>query len=382
MSGSPAAKTIRRIRPLEQTLSTVSHANNFDCIRILAALAVLVSHQYALTGLPEPAVLGVHSLGGFGVLVFFSLSGYLVARSWSADPSLWRFAARRLLRIWPALAVAILLSTFVLGPAVSELPWRDYLRHPQLRAYLGNLLFQSVGTLPLRFDGNALPHPVNGSLWTIPIELQCYALLATLGVAGLLRNRWWLIGLTLLLMAPYFVLEVRGNDLVDRLGWTLEQRFAFEFGLFFAAGAILSGLRIDGRRGLAVLAACWVAAPVALLAGRPGLALWLVLPATVVILGARSTPLVRSVGRYGDLSYGLYIYAFPVQQTLIWIFGRQLPWGVLLAMTIVTTAAFAFASWHLVEKRALQFKPRRVEAPAGGALPSWLAWIRRAGARS
>ena len=73
--------------------------NNFDSLRLTAALFVLVSHQHALTGLPEPSILNVHSLGGLGVLIFFSISGFLVAQSWQADPNLWRFSAKRLLRI-------------------------------------------------------------------------------------------------------------------------------------------------------------------------------------------------------------------------------------------------------------------------------------------
>ncbi len=78
--------------------------NNFDGIRLLAALAVLVSHQFAVSGLPEPVFGSFISLGSSGVVVFFVISGYLVTRSWLNDPSLLRFAARRLLRIWPGLA--------------------------------------------------------------------------------------------------------------------------------------------------------------------------------------------------------------------------------------------------------------------------------------
>jgi len=72
-----------------------AHLNNFDVVRVVAALFVVVSHQFALTGLPEPTFLNVHTLGGLGVLVFFSVSGYLVAQSWQADPHVLRFAARR-----------------------------------------------------------------------------------------------------------------------------------------------------------------------------------------------------------------------------------------------------------------------------------------------
>ena len=97
--------------------------NNIDFIRIIAALFVLYSHQHALMGLPEPSVLGAHSLGGFGVLVFFSISGFLVAQSWHADPSFYRFALKRMLRIWPAMAVAVLLASQVLLAYTFESLW-------------------------------------------------------------------------------------------------------------------------------------------------------------------------------------------------------------------------------------------------------------------
>jgi len=81
--------------------------NNFDGVRLAAALCVLASHQCLMSGLPEPRIVGPLTLGGFAVLVFFAISGYLVASSWSADPEAWRFAARRFLRIWPAYAVVV-----------------------------------------------------------------------------------------------------------------------------------------------------------------------------------------------------------------------------------------------------------------------------------
>ena len=100
-------------------------------------------------------------------------------------------------------------------------------------------------------------------------------------------------------------------------------------------------------------------AAVALACARPLLALWLVLPVTVLVVGNASTPYFRRAGRFGDLSYGLYIYAFPVQQTLIWLFKDRLSWWSVLGLTLIVTFTLAFASWHLVEKWALRLKPSR-----------------------
>jgi peptidoglycan/LPS O-acetylase OafA/YrhL len=346
-------------------VNTPRHHNNFDFLRLVAALCVVVSHQFALTGLREPSVLDVHSLGGFGVLVFFSLSGYLVAQSWSADPHIGRFAARRLLRIWPALAVVVLLCTFVLGPFVTHLSLHDYVLHPFFRDYLKNLVFVTRGALPMQFTGNVLRDAVNGPLWTIPLELKCYLLLVGFGVAGLLRHRLGPLLLCALLVVPYAVIEPRGEQLVAPFHWPPETRLFLEFGMFFAAGVALHYFNFDsGRRRAAVFALAVAAGVAAWLLGRPWLALWCVVPVGVVTIGGASTPGINQAGRFGDLSYGLYVWAFPIQQTLIWLNRGRLSWGTMFALTLVFSVAAAYASWHLVEKRALQWKPRRPRSPA------------------
>jgi peptidoglycan/LPS O-acetylase OafA/YrhL len=352
-------------------MSPITHRNNFDAVRLAAALCVVVSHQFALNGLHEPTLLNVHSLGGFGVLVFFSVSGYLVAQSWTADPQVLRFAARRLLRIWPGLAAVVLLSTFVWGPLVSPLPWREYLRQPQIPDYLHNLLFDMRGGLPINFVGNALPFAVNGPLWTIPLELKCYVVLAVLGMSGLLRWKWLVAGLTAAVAARYGIVEARGDALASNMGWTLEQHFLLEFGLFFAAGVLLQYFFTgSASRLLAILGLCWVAGLASIQLARPLFGLLLIVPCTVIWIATASTPVLRRSGRFGDLSYGLYIFAFPVQQTLVWLNHGRLPWAPLFLVTLVACFAIAFVSWHVVEKRALRLKPARPKAvvqPASAA---------------
>lgn len=340
------------------------HHNNFDFIRVVAAFCVIISHQFALAGLREPAVLDVHSLGGLGVLVFFSISGYLVSKSWEADPNALRFLLKRFLRIWPGLAVVILLTALVLGPLVSKLPLRDYYAHPLIGEYLKNLTFNLRDELSLSFVGNALPGAVNGSIWTIPIEVKCYALLGLLGVTGVLRYRWVVLTLTVLAVIAYAVVEPRGDKIVAALSWRPEQRFALEFGLFFFAGVLLHKLDVQSsvKRQRWVLALCWGAATMAYALHRPLLSLWLALPITILVFGTASTAYIRRTGRFGDVSYGLYLYAFPVQQTLFWLYQDKLSWLELLALVSAVTWCLAFASWHLVEKMALRLKPGRSTA--------------------
>ena len=350
--------------------------NNFDFVRLAAALFVLVSHQHALMGLPEPSIRGVQSLGGLGVMVFFVISGFLVAQSWNADPHLGRFAARRLLRVWPGLAVVILLSVALLGPAVSTLALSDYFAHPWTREYLKNLHFTTRFQLPLHFDGSTLPTSVNGSLWTIPLELKCYLLMALAAMGGLLRARWVLLAALAGTAAIYLGPAPAAQGWSAAFHWQQERRFLLEFGLYFFAGTALQAFRIQdsaARTGVAVVLV-WALAAAAWAAGLQLLALWLALPATVVALANAATPGLRAAGRFGDLSYGIYIYAFPVQQTLIWSLRDRMPWSALLLLTLAITLAFAFASWHLVEKRALRLKPRRRAPSRSAPAAMWRSW--------
>lgn len=347
--------------------------NNFDFIRVLAAFCVIVSHQFALSGLREPSVLDVHSIGGFGVLLFFSISGYLVAKSWDEDPNAFRFLAKRFLRIWPGLAVVIVLAAFVLGPLVSSLSMRDYFLHPLIGEYLKNLQFNLRDQLPLSFVGNTLPGAINGSIWTIPIEVKCYALLGLLGISGLLRYRWVITALTALAVIAYAVVDPRGDRIVAALNWRPEQRFMLEFSLFFFAGVLFHQLDVKSnvQKRPWILILCWSAALIAFTLHRSFLALWLTVPMTTLIFGTTSTAYIRQTGRYGDVSYGLYLYAFPVQQTLLWLYKDQLSWATILGLVSVTTLCLAFASWHLVEKRALQLKPKKstvVDIPSAIAI--------------
>ena len=284
--------------------------NNFDTLRLAAALFVLISHQHALTGMREPSVLNVHSLGGLGVLIFFSISGFLVAQSWQADPNVWRFALKRLLRIWPALAVVVTLAALVLGPLVSSLPWREYYASPIIPEYFKNLRFELRDELPMRFEGNALPTAVNGALWTIPLELKCYIALAVLGMAGLLRQRWLMLALLLAATTVYALAAGGADRLTEFFNWRIEQRLLVEFGLFFFAGVVFHGFKLhqsSRKIQLLLLCACWALAGLAFVMGRPLLALWLVVPVTVLVFGNASTPLLRRAGHFGDLSYGMYI---------------------------------------------------------------------------
>ncbi len=284
--------------------------NNFDALRLAGALMVLISHQFALSGRSEPNIVEDHSLGNLGVLIFFSISGYLVTSSWLKDPHIFRFCARRTLRMLPALCVALPLTMAV------------------------------IGALGLNgFPGNPR-HLMNGSLWTIKYEVCCYVLLLLAGVVT--RHFSLLLAAGIL---SYFVLS----------GLEYETSFLANFGLYFVAGCLLRAYpQLRKLLPSVILPATGLAL---LLIHQTKLGLALIVPSLTVAIGLRSWPGLRDVSRFGDLSYGIYIYAWPAQQIGVALMGRRTPYLELLAITVPATILLAAASWNLVEKGALRFKP-------------------------
>ena len=124
------------------------------------------------------------------------------------------------------------------------------------------------------------------------------------------------------------------------------------------AGACFYKLKIheNFKLALALLVIGWILGGIAVLFLKPILALFFVVPVTTLFLGNLNTDIINRAGRYGDISYGIYIYAFPVQQTFIWLWKDAIPWWLLLFFVLITTTIFAFLSWHLIEKKALKLK--------------------------
>ncbi|WP_313301581.1 acyltransferase [Diaphorobacter sp.] len=333
--------------------------NNFDFIRIVAASMVLFSHHFALTAQGEPSFFGIFSLGGLAVAIFFIISGYLVMISWMRDPNLPRFAMRRFLRIWPALTCVLVLTAYVLGPIVTELPVKEYLRHGATFDYLRGVFMRIHFVLPGVFEHNPYARGVNGSLWTIPIEVLCYIVLGIAGLIGLLKFR----SVFLLCVAVYLAWFLSKSN-ADVTGVT---EYSRELGAYFLLGASMARLENSWQRYplawaavIGVLfAALWANEwrHTALLAG---------LTFAVIYLGTRRTPILHRAGRFGDPSYGIYLYAFPVQQTAVLYLWPQAGFAGTMLVAAVITAALGLLSWHTIEKQALKFKPR---SGAGSMFP-------------
>ncbi len=342
----------------------VSDRNHFNLVRVIAALMVLVSHSYAIaTGDPrqEPwqAWLGM-SPGGLAVGVFFSLSGYLLTGSAERARSIKAYVMARAGRIYPALWLAVLLSALVVGLAFTTLSSADYFKHPQTWRYVlknGLMILWGEGELPGAFTGNPLAGAVNGSLWTLRYELRLYVALAVIwfsfGVLPIaLRARWRrfaLLGLAAVLLCLHSLAVG---------GWIPLTKGLQLSTMFFAGSAywlVSAAHPSSSPKALMVLAVLLLAT--AIDTRFFPLLLPLCLPYILVTLANADIPVLLHYNRLGDYSYGIYLYAFPVQQMLMAFRPHTTVWE-LTAAVVPITIALAVGSWHVLEKPAIRWTRR------------------------
>lgn len=360
LTGTPEDK-LKRSPLTWQSAPTRTHAsNNFDLLRLIAATAVLFSHAFPLTqgsNANEPMMRlsgGQSTLGYLAVCIFFVMSGYLITASFLSSRSLASYSTKRLLRIYPALIVMTLFTVLVLGPSVTALSLDSYLKDGRAYAYLLNMaaiLPAPVG-LPGVFAGNHFANAVNGSLWTLKFEIFCYVAVGILGVAFFLRT--WIVAI--LWVGSFVIALVLNTQFPSPEGiWFYLSHFTAFF-QFFGAGMLYSLLReripLDNRYLVASLTAC-----VAGLLTNYFLEIFAIFGSYAILRLALARPVAVShlIAKRGDVSYGIYIYAFPVQQAVAH-FLPGLLWYENAAVAFPVVLALSFLSWTLIERPALTLK--------------------------
>lgn len=335
--------------------------NNFDILRLVAALLVLFSHSYPLAGENFEPIYhflgGYDTGGGWAVSIFFVISGFLVAQSVMTRSTSVYFASR-ILRIFPALIVVVLLQVFVFGTLFTSLSLEGYLSSSKTYAYLQKaFIFFGPGTLPGVFADNPLKS-VNGSLWTLNIEVFFYCVLPIIALLGLLGRPSLLIYATLFIV---YAISVEGYGLNwanqgGRLAPGVPLFSALKQGLFFLSGTVLWVYRSKIRLSSIFAAMCLVF--LALMANKDyrQYVLIAVLPYLTIYCALMKPIRVQFYDKIGDLSYGAYIYAFPVQQMVVAALGREIGPIALTAIATPITLFLAFLSWTYIEKPALSLR--------------------------
>ena len=343
--------------------------NRFDALRLAAALAVFASHGVFLYALRLPVPFAGHSLGSLSVYVFFFISGYLVCQSWVRAPA-WRvFWVKRLARIFPGLVVAVVFSVVVVGWAVTTLPTAQYWSAPGTWLNLANNAagLATVQTLPGVFESNPFARTVNGSLWTIRYELMMYGVLAVLAWIG--RGCRWVYPAAAVMLAALWgcarlgrwdaALEAGGGWWAEVFRW---QDFC-GFGVPFFLGSTFAVFAVRVRHWMGVAALLPIGG--ALWAGSDAvrqLAVWSLVALGTFYMAHAAVPVQAGAGGGRgrvDLSYGVYIYAFPVQQAVTqWSLQHGWPLWACMATSLALVLALAWGSWFTVER-------------------PWIAWAQR-----
>ena len=351
----------------------MTRTNNFDGIRIIAASMVIYGHAYALTktsGTPVIWQSGIHSLA---IEIFFAISGYLVVKSFTYDPNFGRFLAKRALRIFPGLIVVTVIAACVLGPLITTLSLSDYFANPLFESYFKSITLKIHYSLPGVFENNIYPNAVNGSLWSLPVEFFMYLSVMLVGAGSLVALRKHRIGFEVLWTVFTLGLIVAFIGVIQMKVWDLSVSFfkffyvphALAVAPFFGVGGmIFIAERYTTRQipvvvliAVAVLLQVYQSPMLKILA-------FIFIPIIIIRVGQASWPVLRDLGRWGDLSYGTYLYGFPAGQVLAMYYLTTLPLFAHIVLALLISYVLAFGSWHLVEKRALRLKPKKAVDPA------------------
>lgn len=301
-----------------------SRENNINLLRFIAASMVIYSHMAVLLGQEQPAVMD-QSLGAIAVNVFFLLSGYLIASSWTHSACFMSYLIRRIARIFPALIVVVLATVFVVGPVATTLTMKEYFLNLETWQYLKTAtIFFIEYELPGVFEGLPYPNAVNGSLWTLRVEFTMYLIVPILYMllmrAGKARRSLLVTFLSLVLLA-HFITSF------DQVSAPNSLTHGFRLAAYFFTGVVIYDLNMIKHFNAQYAAAALLL--MLILASETGLycdiAMYVLVSLFAFGFCFESNPKFARCFIKNDFSYGIYIWAFPIQQCLVQFGGGGAP---------------------------------------------------------
>ena len=333
-------------------------SNNFDLLRMVAAVCISFTHSYNLVGQNDNEPL-MHLSGSrydfsfIGLCIFFSISGYLIAKSACTSPTVVNYWWKRLLRIQPLLILVCLLSIFMLGPLFTNLSAKDYFADTATWTYLRNF-FPATGiqfTLPGVFTSNIVESSVNGSLWTLVIEERLYIIVTALFFLKPSR-KWYFVAPLLLLNAVYFISNFTGIGAIAYF-----KGVHIFYGLVFLNASAYYLFAIDFKKIASSVWMLLLLAAMALCVAVPAMHYCSVFFAPLLVISlANIKGFTNRAGKWGDFTYGIYIFSFPIQQVLINLSSNTIAPLELFTKTMIIVVPMAVISWHFFEKKILALK--------------------------
>ena len=348
--------SVRGERARDQIAARLT-SNNFDLLRLTFAAMVVAYHTSILSQSPALAWIQAWTSADFGVQGFYVVSGFLVTMSFDKSRSLLSYAQKRLQRIAPAY-LTVILAAAVLLVLISRLPWTAYFCDHQWASYVfWNVLLMNFASpdLPGVFEGN-YKQAVNGSLWTIKIEVAFYCMVPAVAWLGRRAGLWrvW-VGLAVASIIWRIGFDVLGQYTVNYFWSKLAIQAPGQFAFFIAGALVYERTRL----GLMPPHAWMAGSSVATYALSEGTMHMLVAPLAVGIIvywAAIACPKIADVGRYGDFSYGIYLWHWPLLQIFV-VLGLFAASPVLSAVAVFATIlAVAVLSWFVVERPFLSLR--------------------------
>ena len=363
--------------------------NNFDFLRFTLAAVVVYCHSYVIISGGtdnEPLCIASHGQMSWGTLAvdfFFVISGFLITQSWIHSKGIWDYFKKRILRIYPAFIVVMLICLLVVGPQ-SVADKAGWYHHISKKHVLEHLAILVEVPNPGAFKQLPVPWTIDASVWTIRYEFECYTLVALLGLVGLYKRRLLPLLLFLGIFALQAVLDVRHHLHLSHdalYGWKDVPVIGYvdflpRFLTFFLSGMVFYLYRdkIPLSPWLALGSAAVV---VASTLGPQEMDFTLPFFGSYALMSIAFAPWMRlhNWAKRGDLSYGLYLTAWPIQQLLRLYLGPSLQPLALFAMALPLSCIAAALSWQFVEKPFLKFKskspvrlPTPVEVPVAASV--------------
>jgi peptidoglycan/LPS O-acetylase OafA/YrhL len=330
--------------------------NNFNLLRLTFAVLVLLSHSFELIDGDRSrelltSLFHTISLGELAVDGFFLLSGYLIVQSWELSPRAGKFLAKRMLRIYPGFIFASIICTFIVAPLGSTLA--HYPFSFSAWQFIDNTLNFGDPLTGGIFLGQNYPL-VNGVLWTISWEAKCYIAVLAIGLLGGVKNRRIWLALTAAVFAAF--LFQKFGYVIGLDGKAFAREDAARFGSFFFTGGsfYLYSDKIKFEQK-------WLVASALLLVGLmfsgtlAELALAIFGGYMLFYFAFLPSPFLVGFLKFPDVSYGVYLYGWPIQKLILWYFPSTQPWA-LFAFSTCAALVCGLISWYVIEKPFLKLK--------------------------
>lgn len=335
--------------------------NNFNAIRLLAAFMVMSGHMAYLIGINRP-ILFEQEIQSLGCKLFFIIGGYLITESIVRDDNLIRYFVKRFVRIFPALLFCIMLSVFVLGPFLSILSFYDYFNNIGTYRYLKNIGLCIEYFLPGVFQNNPYPNAVNGSLWTLPVEFFMYVVIPAIYMVltriGDRFKKYFLFLIVCLACAGQifhlcYVPDARYVIYNTDIFQAMDLIPFYLIGMLYSVCDIKRYLNIQYAFVMIIFFSCLHLGLVANMVFS-----YVLVPYVTLSFALDPSPRMYDVLKKIDISYGIYLYSFLIQQIVVYymmLLRCELSFSRCLFVSLIITVAIAVLSERFVEKPAQEY---------------------------